>query len=178
MGVLLSLKISPEDMGQVIGRQGATARSIRNLVRIVGLKNQARVNLKIEEPEGGRVNRTEETKETKETKNEQIFDLFYSTKMEGRGLGLPVSLSIVQNHGGHINFSSIKGVGSTFNIYLPIVKEIVEKPIISHDELKPRKISVLLMDDNEDIHKFIRRVFKKFNIPFYTLISTTRNNDD
>ena len=54
MGVLLSLKVNPEDMGQIIGRAGATARSIRSLVRIVGLKNHARVNLKIEEPEGGR----------------------------------------------------------------------------------------------------------------------------
>ncbi|OGZ28887.1 MAG: hypothetical protein A2427_01950, partial [Candidatus Nealsonbacteria bacterium RIFOXYC1_FULL_40_7] len=54
MGVLLSLKVNPEDMGQVIGRSGSTARAIRTLVRIVGLKNQARVNLKIEEPEGGR----------------------------------------------------------------------------------------------------------------------------
>ncbi|MDD2731612.1 MAG: KH domain-containing protein [Candidatus Pacebacteria bacterium] len=55
MGVLLSLKVNPEDMGQIIGRSGATARAIRSLVRIVGLKNHARVNLKIEEPEGGRV---------------------------------------------------------------------------------------------------------------------------
>ena len=54
MGVLLSLKVNPEDMGQIIGRAGSTARAIRALVRIVGLKNQARVNLKIEEPEGGR----------------------------------------------------------------------------------------------------------------------------
>jgi len=54
MGVLLSLKVNPEDMGQIIGKAGATARSIRSLVRIVGLKNHARVNLKIEEPEGGR----------------------------------------------------------------------------------------------------------------------------
>ncbi len=54
MGVLLSLKVNPEDMGQIIGKEGATARSIRGLVRIVGLKNHARVNLKIEEPEGGR----------------------------------------------------------------------------------------------------------------------------
>jgi hypothetical protein len=53
MGVLLSLKVNPEDMGQIIGKAGATARSIRSLVRIVGLKNHARVNLKIEEPEGG-----------------------------------------------------------------------------------------------------------------------------
>ncbi len=52
MGVLLSLKVHPEDMGQIIGKAGATARSIRSLVRIIGLKNHARVNLKIEEPEG------------------------------------------------------------------------------------------------------------------------------
>ncbi len=54
MGVLLSLKVHPEDMGQIIGKEGSTAKAIRNLVRIVGLKNHARVNLKIEEPEGGR----------------------------------------------------------------------------------------------------------------------------
>lgn len=54
MGVLLTLKVHPEDMGQIIGREGATAKAIRNLVRIVGLRNHARVNLKIEEPEGGR----------------------------------------------------------------------------------------------------------------------------
>ena len=57
MGVLLSLKLNPEDMGQIIGRAGSTARAIRSLVRIVGLKNHARVNLKIEEPEGGRAPR-------------------------------------------------------------------------------------------------------------------------
>jgi len=54
MGVLLSLKVNPEDMGQIIGKAGATARAIRSLVRIVGLKNHARVNLKIEEPAGAR----------------------------------------------------------------------------------------------------------------------------
>jgi hypothetical protein len=39
-------------MGQVVGRQGATAKAIRSLLRIVGIKSNARVNLKIEEPEG------------------------------------------------------------------------------------------------------------------------------
>ena len=52
MGVLLSLTVNPKDMGQVIGRAGTTAKAIRSLVRIIGLKNQARVNLKIEEPAG------------------------------------------------------------------------------------------------------------------------------
>lgn len=53
MGVLLSLRVNPRDMGQVVGRQGSTAKAIRSLLRIVGIKNNARVNLKIEEPEGG-----------------------------------------------------------------------------------------------------------------------------
>ncbi|MFZ5559745.1 MAG: KH domain-containing protein [Patescibacteria group bacterium] len=54
MGVLITLKVNPEDMGALIGRAGSTARAIRTLTRIVGLRNNARVNLKIEEPEGGR----------------------------------------------------------------------------------------------------------------------------
>lgn len=51
MGVLITLKVDPSDLGQVIGRQGQTAKSIRTLLRVVGAKNQARVNLKIYEPE-------------------------------------------------------------------------------------------------------------------------------
>ena len=54
MGVLLTLHINPADMGYVIGRQGQTARSIRTLLKIVGAKNNARVNLKIYEPECSR----------------------------------------------------------------------------------------------------------------------------
>ncbi|MFZ5364133.1 MAG: KH domain-containing protein [Patescibacteria group bacterium] len=57
MGVLITLKINPEDMGYVIGKQGQTARSIRTLLKIVGAKEKARVNLKIYEPEGSRMGR-------------------------------------------------------------------------------------------------------------------------
>ncbi len=53
MGVLITLTVNPEDMGQIIGRQGATAKSIRTLLRVIGARNNARVNLKINEPEGG-----------------------------------------------------------------------------------------------------------------------------
>lgn len=53
MGVLLTLSVNPADMGSIIGRQGNTAKAIRTLLRVVGMKNNARVNLKIEEPEGG-----------------------------------------------------------------------------------------------------------------------------
>jgi len=50
MGVLLTLSVHPDDMGKVIGRQGNTAKAIRILLRVVGMKNNARVNLKINEP--------------------------------------------------------------------------------------------------------------------------------
>ncbi|MFH1947105.1 MAG: KH domain-containing protein [Candidatus Magasanikbacteria bacterium] len=53
-GVLLTLDVDVSDIGYVIGRQGQTARAVRTLLRIVGAKNNARVNLKINEPEGGR----------------------------------------------------------------------------------------------------------------------------
>lgn len=54
MGVLIILKVDPSDLGQVIGRQGQTAKSIRTLLRVVGAKHHARVNLKIYEPDGMR----------------------------------------------------------------------------------------------------------------------------
>jgi predicted RNA-binding protein YlqC (UPF0109 family) len=53
MGVLLTLKIDPEDMGYVIGKRGQTAQAIRTLLKIVGAKNNSRVNLKIYDPNAG-----------------------------------------------------------------------------------------------------------------------------
>ena len=51
MGVLLTLEVNPADMGQIIGKQGATAKAMRTLIRVCGMKSQARVNVKISEPE-------------------------------------------------------------------------------------------------------------------------------
>lgn len=53
-GVLITLHVNQEDMGYVIGRSGQTARALRILLKIVGAKENARVNLKIYEPEGAR----------------------------------------------------------------------------------------------------------------------------
>jgi predicted RNA-binding protein YlqC (UPF0109 family) len=53
MGVLMTLDVNGEDMGKIIGREGNTAKAIRTLLRVVGMKNNARVNLKINEPAGG-----------------------------------------------------------------------------------------------------------------------------
>ena len=46
-GVLLELTVDPEDLGRVIGKRGATAQSLRTLLRALGTKNDARYNLKI-----------------------------------------------------------------------------------------------------------------------------------
>lgn len=51
-GVLLELTVDPDDMGKIIGKAGATAKSIRTLLRVLGAKSDARFNLKIIEPEG------------------------------------------------------------------------------------------------------------------------------
>lgn len=52
MGVLIELTVDPSDMGKIIGKDGKTAKAIRTLLRVLGAKNNARINLKIVEPEG------------------------------------------------------------------------------------------------------------------------------
>ena len=52
MGVLITLDVNPADMGMVIGREGQTAKALRTILRVIGARNNARVNLKINEPEG------------------------------------------------------------------------------------------------------------------------------
>lgn len=72
MGVLITLDVNQEDMGMVIGREGATAKSIRTLLRVVGARNNARVNLKINEPAGSkRQNRNRERSEEQEGMREK-----------------------------------------------------------------------------------------------------------
>lgn len=69
MGVLLSLDVHQDDMGKIIGRSGNTAKAIRILLRVVGMKNNARVNLKINEPEGGRKSAPSPTSESAKMKS-------------------------------------------------------------------------------------------------------------
>ena len=71
MGVLLTLEVNAEDMGKVIGRSGNTAKAIRTLLRVVGMKNNSRVNLKINEPEGG----TKSVEKASKTVDEAMADL-------------------------------------------------------------------------------------------------------
>ena len=51
LGVLLTIDVHADDMGKIIGREGNTAKAIRTLMRAVGMKTQARINIKINEPQ-------------------------------------------------------------------------------------------------------------------------------
>ena len=61
MGVLITLDVNAEDMGMIIGREGATAKALRTLLRVIGARNNARVTLKINEPEVLVVNKNDIT---------------------------------------------------------------------------------------------------------------------
>jgi hypothetical protein len=69
MGVLIQLTVNPADMGQLIGREGRTAKALRTLLRVLGAKENARINLKIIEPAERQTKKPEEraTEEQKET---------------------------------------------------------------------------------------------------------------
>lgn len=71
MGVLVELTVDPEDMGKIIGKEGRTAKAVRTLLRVFGAKNNARINLKIVEPEGSE---RPVKKETTESENAEVAD--------------------------------------------------------------------------------------------------------
>jgi predicted RNA-binding protein YlqC (UPF0109 family) len=76
-GVLIKLYVNPEDMGKIIGKDGKTAKAIRTLLRVFGAKNNARLNLKIVEPEGSeRPEKREEVEEevTEEKTQKNVMD--------------------------------------------------------------------------------------------------------
>lgn len=75
MGVLITLTVDQNDLGQVIGRQGQTAKAIRTLLRVVGAKNQARVNLKINEPDGYRANRQQSRDQQQAPSNDTAMSM-------------------------------------------------------------------------------------------------------
>lgn len=69
-GVLLELSVAPDDLGRVIGRRGATAQSLRNILRALGAKNDARYNLKIVDTD----NQGEAVEAASTTENDETVD--------------------------------------------------------------------------------------------------------
>jgi signal transduction histidine kinase len=55
---------------------------------------------------------------------DQIFKAFFTTKAQGSGMRLAISLSIVESHGGHLWSTANDGRGATFHFTLPIAAEV------------------------------------------------------
>ncbi|MCD6121942.1 MAG: PAS domain S-box protein [Spirochaetales bacterium] len=102
-----------------------------------------------------------------EDTKKRVFDPFFTTKERGMGtgLGLASTYGIVKNHNGLINVYSERGKGTTFNIYLPAVKEAVTPGVKVEDGIfvTDKKETILLVDDEEMIRKVAKKLFKRLN---------------
>jgi PAS domain S-box-containing protein len=87
---------------------------------------------------------------------DKIFDPYFSTRDEGSGLGLAVSLSIVNKHNGRIMVNSESGKGAEFILYLPAIgTETTHKESEGKVSLQPQSIRVLIMDDDESVRRVL-----------------------
>ncbi|MDJ0623280.1 MAG: ATP-binding protein [Desulfocapsaceae bacterium] len=88
---------------------------------------------------------------------ERIFDPYFSTKQDGSGLGLAVTYSIIQKHGGHISVESDQGIGTTFHVYLPASSAELSKDaeIISPATTAEQAWKILVMDDEEMVRDLL-----------------------
>ncbi len=96
---------------------------------------------------------------------ERLFEPFFTTKgaKRGTGLGLAVVYGIVQNHSGFIDLESREGEGSTFKIYLPVVKDKKAKPrtLIYSPNLAAGKGTILVADDDAQVKDMVLRALEK-----------------
>ncbi len=90
----------------------------------------------------------------------KIFDPYYTTKPAGHGLGLSITYSIIQKHGGHINVRSNVDLGATFDFYLPTVALSPIVATVAKPELEKGTGRILLMDDEELIHASVGRILE------------------
>jgi CheY-like chemotaxis protein len=82
----------------------------------------------------------------------QIFEPYYTTKPTGHGLGLSITHSILQKHGGHMTVCSEIDVGTTFEFYLPALPAYATMATEQEQELARGTGRILLVDDEELIH--------------------------
>ena len=103
----------------------------------------------------------------------RIFDQFFTTKEVGKGTGLGLSIvyGIIEQHGGHVTVYSEENHGTRFNIYLPLVHEILEetKPARA-DIIKKGAETILLAEDNAVVRRLTRDVLERTG---YTVIEAS-----
>ncbi len=97
----------------------------------------------------------------------KIFDPYFTTKLQGHGLGLATVFSIIKRHQGHIDVNSVVGMGTTFTFWLPASKESLSLPAPpSSFPVVGHKGRVLFMDDEEPILRMAERLMRRMGLEF------------
>ena len=96
---------------------------------------------------------------------DKVFELFFSTKEVGRGLGLSIAYSIIKKHAGHIQVKSKYGSGASFEVYLPAITDpsITESILPVQDNvIEAAKVhaKILVMDDEESIRALVSNILE------------------
>ena len=94
---------------------------------------------------------------------ERIFEPFFSTKLQGRGLGMAASYGIIINHGGWIEIDSEPGKGTVVSIYLPVsadTEEVLLREEKEMPEISKGKGTILIIDDEEEVLDISRLLLK------------------
>jgi PAS domain S-box-containing protein len=88
----------------------------------------------------------------------KIFDPYYSTKTNGRGLGLSIVYSIIQKHDGHITVQSEPGLGTTVTIFLPASLDQHQRTTNNDENLQDRHYQIMVIDGEEMLLNIARRM--------------------
>ncbi|MGE0440757.1 MAG: PAS domain-containing protein [Gemmatimonadales bacterium] len=91
----------------------------------------------------------------------RIFEPFFSTKFQGRGLGLAAAYGIVKNHRGYIGVDSALGRGTTFSIYLPAIEAVPAKPAVPAEPFPTGQETILLVDDDPAVIDVTRSILER-----------------
>lgn len=112
-----------------------------------------------------------------EQTRQKIFEPFFTTKEFGKGTGLGLSIvyGIIKQHNGHITEYSEPGMGTTFKIYLPLVKSKSEEPKAA-EVVTPKggKETILVTEDNKEVRALTKAVLEEFG---YKVIEAVDGED-
>jgi PAS domain S-box-containing protein len=95
---------------------------------------------------------------------DRIFDPFFTTKTQakGTGLGLSIAHGIIKNHGGSITVHSLKGVGTSFTLHLPVLdREVEPQQQVAPLDRSARKGHLLFVDDEEDYARGMKMALER-----------------